>query len=512
MRGINLVELVISILDIGFGRYRMSKLKGPSFPSPPENCSSSDSNRVNLINTAVDFLRSPRVSSASDEQKRLFLKSKSLTDEEIDTALSWAADPACEAVQIRPLPSVPASPPVSHLGGGGGRFLMVIIFGGLSYAVYFIYNKYVAPFLRRQRARDEKLAILEESVKALQENVALTVMKVQASVEELESSLKLRDASMVQMEARLNHNQTKLIAEVKQEVTSLKGVMLNVKNFPTPKLPALDSASAWQPQAPSAIIVSTENASPPAWQLQSTSNVKSIASNDDVSPTATNEAVERPETERVGCVDALASPDVALTPPIVISPSPAVTPAVTPPPFAIVAPPSTVEEINYEQIRSQSVPSRSASSSGSSATSFEVIERKEFGSAVAENRRSNDLLIESDEGEESGDGGSDDEVQGEGELEDASGEDGKIRDGETSEEGVREKKDDNSGDDDGETINCDEAETSVLDNDREDDVTREVVEGEVTSTLSEKETDMVRADVSLDAPEEINEMRPGFGV
>ena len=51
-------------------------------------------------------------------------------------------------------------------------------------------------------------------VSVFQDNVALTVMKMQASVEKLEASLQSRDLSMGQMESRLSHNHSKLIAEV----------------------------------------------------------------------------------------------------------------------------------------------------------------------------------------------------------------------------------------------------------------------------------------------------------
>ena len=56
----------------------------PSSPPPPD--------RAELIRTAVVFLRSPRVASASDDKKRLFLKSKSLSDAEVDVAMALAAD------------------------------------------------------------------------------------------------------------------------------------------------------------------------------------------------------------------------------------------------------------------------------------------------------------------------------------------------------------------------------------------------------------------------------------
>ena len=135
---------------------------------------SSSSSSSDLIRTAVVFLRSPQVTSASEEKKRLFLKSKSLTDEQIDTALSLAADPVYRtgtedvSSDRSRLSTIQTPASVSLLGSGGGRLLLVVIFGGLSYAVYALYARLVAPFLRRQRERDEKLAALEEAVGALQ--------------------------------------------------------------------------------------------------------------------------------------------------------------------------------------------------------------------------------------------------------------------------------------------------------------------------------------------------------
>ena len=303
---------------------------------------------------------------------------------------------------------------------------------------------------------------------------------------------------------------------MKQEVTSLKGVMLNVKNFPTPKLQALDSAStSCQQPVSSAIVVSGGDASPPAWQLQSSFNVEPAVSG---SEAASNVSVEV-EVERQQPVVSSSSSYAA---PLLLPPY-----AAPLPPYAAPLPAPAVEddaEIHYEQIRPPSIPSRSASSSGSSVTSFEVIERKEYANAFVDNRQNTTLLVESDECEESVDSDSENGADGGGEMEKVSGMgggadggggggveeleieggvDGGVGDNTISEEDVGNDIE-NSEHKDG-----DEAGASVLAYDSnsdkgcvEDDVS--LVEEEVTSSNPEQETEMSHGGISSVAVEEVN--------
>ena len=162
-----------------------------STPTPSSSTSSSPPlpPRPELIRTAVVFLRNPNVSSASEDRKRLFLKSKSMNDDEVNIALALADEDkydvtttssivvnddvdkrlASAAVSASsPLPVSTSNDGLLGFGRSSGVGLTLVIFVGLSYGIYALYVKYVVPFVRRQKRADEKIATLQESVRALE--------------------------------------------------------------------------------------------------------------------------------------------------------------------------------------------------------------------------------------------------------------------------------------------------------------------------------------------------------
>ena len=72
-----------------------SSTVGPNASNTPApvntDTTATPSNRKNIIDNAVDFLIDPRVVNASDDKKRSFLKSKGMTDEEINEAYALSS-------------------------------------------------------------------------------------------------------------------------------------------------------------------------------------------------------------------------------------------------------------------------------------------------------------------------------------------------------------------------------------------------------------------------------------
>lgn len=128
--------------------------------------------RENLVSSAVTFLRHPSVASSTLDQRISFLRSKNLTQEEIDLSLARAGDGSS-------IPS--ASPPVAQPNYGylnqqvmrqpagygygpyqGGQwtppsepprrdwrdwFIMATVTGGVSYSLYVLAKRYISPLI-----------------------------------------------------------------------------------------------------------------------------------------------------------------------------------------------------------------------------------------------------------------------------------------------------------------------------------------------------------------------------
>jgi len=339
------------------------------------------SSRAELIRTAITFLQTPRVISASEEKKRLFLKSKSLSDEEIELAVKLAALPPISSKDSRSGELVPSTSELSRPRwsiGSTGLGVAIFLFAGVSYGLYSLYLAYVVPFIRRQKKTEEKLALLEESVRALKDNVNITLMKMRESVERLEVSIQGQSTSAMQMEARLKHSQSQLFAEVRSEVTSLKGVLLDVRNFPVLKR---DAPSSQSKESSSISSLDTVSPSPPAWQLQSTlTSASTMTSSSDLRDSAAVAVNENPYVFP-SVIDVVVEEEITANQPDL---------SVASEPESSSHDVGILQSSRPKSRLPPSTASRSASSSGSSATSFEVIETRDCASLVINRKELSD--------------------------------------------------------------------------------------------------------------------------
>lgn len=151
--------------------------------------------REDLISSAVTFLQDPSVASAPLDKRIEFLKSKNLTQDEIDISLARAAnDPASQ--QQFPPQNAPYYPPNSQVRGAPGPrypypynpygdwqppppepprrdwrdwFIMATVVSGASYGLYVLAQRYIKPLIAPPtppQLEQDKAAIDEQFNKA----------------------------------------------------------------------------------------------------------------------------------------------------------------------------------------------------------------------------------------------------------------------------------------------------------------------------------------------------------
>ncbi len=150
--------------------------------------------REDLVSSAVTFLRDPSVAASPVEKRIEFLKSKNLTQEEIDASLARASeDPSAPA----PPQNQPYYPPQQYRGPPGGQygqypynpygewqplpppepprrdwrdwFIMATVVGGAGYGLWVLADRYVRPLIAPPtppQLEQDKAAIDEQFNKA----------------------------------------------------------------------------------------------------------------------------------------------------------------------------------------------------------------------------------------------------------------------------------------------------------------------------------------------------------
>ncbi|KAJ9663971.1 peroxisomal membrane protein pex14 [Neophaeococcomyces mojaviensis] len=187
--------------------------------------------RHDLVSSAVTFLQDPSVASSPVEKRIEFLRSKNLTPEEIDLALSQSSGEAPPPTstnqayypppqQYRPPPQGYAYPPYGQQWpqqpppepprrDWRDYFIMATVVGGASYGLYVLANRYIRPLIAPPtppQLEQDKAAIDEQFNKAFALIDTLT-----------EDTTKLKEAE----EARTKRLDT-AIADIETIVADLK--------------------------------------------------------------------------------------------------------------------------------------------------------------------------------------------------------------------------------------------------------------------------------------------------
>ncbi|XP_002733829.1 uncharacterized protein LOC100375268 [Saccoglossus kowalevskii] len=250
---------------------------GESSPGNTDSSIVSTAPRENMINTAIKFLQNPKVRQSQFSTRRAFLQKKGLTSAEIEIAIQrsgTAADehappqPPVQSGAVIPMSSATASLPSPSPKSTWAKtrdFLAVaVIVGGATYGIMKLIKAYFAPLLQSRKEEIERLERMERSIQELNTNVTQALSELRGTLVNLQEALtqnndKLQDASAGKIIGRSIDQQS--INEIKSEVLSLKGLILNRHQFPSAPTP-----------------------SPiPAWQRVDTASAKTSETQDDVS-------------------------------------------------------------------------------------------------------------------------------------------------------------------------------------------------------------------------------------
>lgn len=205
--------------------------------------------RENLVKTAVQFLQNPDVSKSPLYRKQEFLKRKGLTDEEIKRACELA-NVSNVSEQSRfghqneytaiPIPQR-SNYPYLQMQAYQPTLLQKIkeIFnatafvGATLYCVYWFYKNFIEPMLFGRKKKPS----ITDSVTELDKSIQTSVKEMKDSISKVEVNLK-KLARNQSMDPSIPH----LVQELKQELSSLKTLLLSRKQFPS----APASIPSWQ--------------------------------------------------------------------------------------------------------------------------------------------------------------------------------------------------------------------------------------------------------------------------
>ncbi|KAG7450443.1 uncharacterized protein BT62DRAFT_1001265 [Guyanagaster necrorhizus] len=273
--------------------------------------------RQELLRNAVAFLSDPKSQASPLAQRIQFLESKGLNSQEIDLALRQSSNPSAPI-------SYPASYPVSAFPAAASTqwdwrdyFITAVVSGTITYGAVALFKKYLLPHLQPpsttayEQDRDAlnaqfdaaeallkeiqaETALVRAAVEEQKEKVDKTTKDIELVVTEMRGSeLKTRDEMreirdevntiremLPKMIDRNKDSQTQSLAELQQELKSLKALLLSrgpsISSSPSSPLPTpgRPSIPAWQLAGAPSPLGSTESSTPSYMLPTATSNGK----------------------------------------------------------------------------------------------------------------------------------------------------------------------------------------------------------------------------------------------
>ncbi|XP_052895983.1 peroxisomal membrane protein PEX14 isoform X2 [Anopheles moucheti] len=207
--------------------------------------------REHLIVTAVKFLNNPNVVRSAITKKQAFLRSKGLSEDEIQIA--------CERAGVfTTSPSAMPTQTVISMGvesSGGGNYAKsgyqlqprpnfltrmkdmlssVALLSGLMYGVYMFYKKFIEPLLFRSKKKKS----IGEQLTELNQTMTVKIDTMSAELGKIKEELNLVNQT---------NTTVKELTNFKGDLDSIKGLLLNRKQFASPNLPVVPpSIPAWQ--------------------------------------------------------------------------------------------------------------------------------------------------------------------------------------------------------------------------------------------------------------------------
>lgn len=213
--------------------------------------------REELVNVAISFLLNPKVQHSPLFQKRQFLLSKGLSNDEIDVAIERflghvGADGFGGGVggPGRPNPMLAAEQAVMLRQAGVlmqpsfwtlSRAIApsMVLVGGLFYSVYWLYTRYLRPWLLGESACRSPIRQLQDEIRSLADQLN----RLQADLGRIESRIQ----SNFEQEQAIASSPDELAAinDLKTEVSSIKAMMLGKDRFPSTPASSM-SIPSWQ--------------------------------------------------------------------------------------------------------------------------------------------------------------------------------------------------------------------------------------------------------------------------
>ncbi|XP_076633138.1 peroxisomal biogenesis factor 14 [Colletes latitarsis] len=205
--------------------------------------------RENLVKTAVEFLQNPKVASSPIGRKQEFLRKKGLTEEEIQTAFKLASvDITADQNVIRkskdytviPIPPGQVYPyfqtypyQITPFQKIKEFFNATALIGATIYCVHWFYKKFIEPFLFGRKKKNT----IKDSVSELDKTIQNSMKEVKQSISKVED-----DVQKLTQNQSIDPMVPQLVQELKQDLASLKSLLLSRKQFPS----APASIPSWQ--------------------------------------------------------------------------------------------------------------------------------------------------------------------------------------------------------------------------------------------------------------------------
>ncbi|CAL1544125.1 unnamed protein product [Lymnaea stagnalis] len=203
--------------------------------------------RENLISTAVKFLQNPKVMSSPLYQKKAFLEKKGLTQEEISMAVQRSGvketigieestsqmgpppgyQPGMMAITPQTVPVYAPIPPQSIWAKTRDLTMTTVIVASVSYAVYQVFQKYLRPWLLGKSEREKRLERLEGQILEVQKSITDSLAEVTKTLTAIQLTLNTQ-----QTQQQIGYGEVRGISDLKADIASLKGLLLNRSQFP----------------------------------------------------------------------------------------------------------------------------------------------------------------------------------------------------------------------------------------------------------------------------------------
>jgi len=190
--------------------------------------------RETAIVTAVNFLNNPKVARSTLIQKRNFLASKGLTNEEIQKAFEKVGIFEKMDSQDETRININSVQPYKHQMTTFEKIKDIIssaaLISGLAYGIYLFYKKFIEPLLFG-RKKGDKIDELSKTTKAINGELIRVRDEINKQKQTQEANHKLLQNTLQSFKA---------------EIDTIKGILLNRKQFSSPSQSTGISIPSWQ--------------------------------------------------------------------------------------------------------------------------------------------------------------------------------------------------------------------------------------------------------------------------